>query len=144
MMMIDYNRDGYAWALEQAEHLRARHIEGLDFAHLAEEIESMGKRERRALIGQLARLLAHLLKWEHQPERRGRSWALTIADAQAKVARLISENPSLQAQVDELMQQAYADARRAAAIETELELETFAEACPYDFDEVLTMRIDPH
>ncbi|WP_251048121.1 DUF29 domain-containing protein [Halomonas sp. ISL-56] len=97
-------------------------MEQLDLKHLAEEIESMGKTERCVLVSQMARLLMHLLKWDHQPERRPRSWRLTIIDAQAKTTRLLNDNPSLKALLPELMNEAYGDARRAAAIETGSEL----------------------
>ncbi|WP_280553580.1 DUF29 domain-containing protein [Halomonas sp. 25-S5] len=137
-MPTHYDQDAYAWALEQASLLRRGKLDQLDTEHLAEEIESMGKSERRALVSQLARLFIHLLKWDHQPERRSRSWSLTIQDAQVKVTRLLSENPSLKGSLGELMSEAYDDARRAAAIEAELDLDTFPEQCLYSFDEAMT------
>ncbi len=143
-MAVHYENDAYAWALEQAGLLRAGKLEQLDLEHLAEEIESMGKSERRALVSQLARLLMHLLKWDHQPERRSRSWRLTIIDAQAKTTRLLNDNPSLKASLPELMNQAYEDARRAAAIETDSELHAFPEECMYGFDEALTFQPAEH
>jgi len=143
-MAVHYENDAYAWALEQAGLLRAGKLEQLDLEHLAEEIESMGKSERRALVSQLARLLMHLLKWDHQPERRSRSWRLTIIDAQAKTTRLLNDNPSLKASLPELMNEAYGDARRAAAIETDSELHAFPEECMYGFDEAVTFQPAEH
>ncbi|CAM3820839.1 DUF29 domain-containing protein [Vreelandella rituensis] len=93
-MAIHYKQDTYALALEQAGLLRAGKLQQLDIEHLAEEIESVGKSERRALVSQLASLLAHLLKWDHQPERRSRSWRLTIQDAQTKANRLLKDSPA--------------------------------------------------
>ncbi len=136
-MLTHYEHDAYAWALEQAALLRSGKVDRLDLEHLAEEIESMGKRERRALISQLARLLMHLLTREHQPERRSRSWRLSLQDAQAKVARLLEDNPSLEAAMPELMTHAYDDARRAAAIEVDTEPDSFPETCRYSFDEAM-------
>ena len=143
-MPTAYDQDAYAWALEQAKLLRAGKLEQLDVEHIAEEIESMGKSERRALVSQLARLLMHLLKWEFQPERRSRSWRLTIQDAQAKTDRLLRDNPSLKGMLPELMGEAYEDARRAAAIETDLEPDTFPTDCLYAFDEVMAFKPDEH
>lgn len=143
-MPTHYDQDAYAWALEQASLLRSGKLDQLDTEHLAEEIESMGKSERRALVSQLARLFIHLLKWDHQPERRSRSWALTIRDAQVKVTRLLGENPSLKGSLSELMTEAYDDARRAAAIETELDLDAFPEQCLYSFDEAMTFTPEGH
>lgn len=143
-MTTHYDQDAYAWALEQAALLRSGKLDQLDIEHLAEEIESMGKSERRALISQLARLLMHLLKWDHQPERRSRSWRLSIQDAQAKVARLLEDNPSLKAAMPELMAKAYEDARRAAAIETDMEPDSFPETCLYSFDDAMTFVPKEH
>lgn len=137
-MPTPYYQDAYAWALEQASLLRSGKLDQLDTEHLADEIEGIAKSERRALVSQLARLLMHLLKWDHQPERRSRSQALTIQDAQVKVSRLLNDNPSLQGLLRELMSEAYDDARRATAIETELDLDTFPEKPLYSFDEAMS------
>ena len=139
-MAIHYEQDAYAWALEQAGLLRAGKLDSLDLEHLAVEIESMGKSERRALISQLARLLMYLLKGDHQPERRSRSWQLTIQDAQSKVNRLLQDNPSLKALLPELMNEAYDDACRAAAIETDVEPQEFPENCLYSFEEAISFQ----
>lgn len=136
-MPTHYDQDAYAWALEQAALLRTGKLDQLDTEHLAEEIESMGKRERRALISQLARLFMHLLKWDFQPKQRSRIWALSIEEAQVKTNRLLRDNPSLKSSLGELVLEAYDDARRAAAIETEMELESFPADCLYSFDEAM-------
>ncbi|ATH76844.1 MULTISPECIES: DUF29 domain-containing protein [unclassified Halomonas] len=143
-MAIHYEQDAYAWALEQAGLLRAGELDKLDLEHLAEEIESMGKNERRALIRQLARLLMYLLTWDYQPERRSRSWRLTIQDAQAKTQRLLEDNPSLNASLPELMCEAYDDARRAAAIEADREPQEFPEQCLYGFEEAMSFQPSQH
>jgi hypothetical protein len=143
-MPTHYDQDAYAWAIEQAALLRAGKLDQIDIEHLAEEIESMGKSERRALISQLARLLMHLLKWDHQPQRRSRSWRLSILDAQTKVERLLEDNPSLKASMPELMDKAYVDAYRAAAIETDIEPDHFPSQCPYSFVEAVGFQPDEH
>ncbi|HET8789606.1 MAG TPA: DUF29 domain-containing protein [Modicisalibacter sp.] len=137
-MQTHYDRDAYAWALEQASLLRAGKLDQIDIEHIAEEIESVGKSERRALTSQLTRLFMHLLKWDHQPERRSRSWGISIIDAQKKTARILDDNPSLQASLDEIVAEAYEDARRAAAIETEIELEAFPTEPLYSFEEAMS------
>ncbi len=100
----------------------------------------MGKSEKRALMSQIARRLMHLLTWDFQPERRSRSWRLTIADAQTKVLRLLDDNPSLKATLPELMAAAYIDACRGAAIEAELDLEIFPQVCPYLYEDAITFQ----
>nr|WP_298379549.1 DUF29 domain-containing protein [uncultured Halomonas sp.] len=139
-MQIQYDQDAYAWALEQASLLRAGKLDQLDIEHIAEEIESVGKSERRALVSQLTRLFMHLLKWDHQPERRSYSWRISIVDAQKKTARLLDDNPSLKASLEKIVEEAYEDARRAAAIETEMEIDAFPAMPLYSFTEAMSFK----
>ncbi len=76
----NYDADFYAWANEQATLLRAGRLSEIDVEHIAEEIETLGRGEKRALVSCLSVLLLHLLKWSFQPERRGKSWELTIKE----------------------------------------------------------------
>ena len=78
--ITDYNADIIQWARQQAALLRAGRFSALDIEHIAEEIEDVGKSEERELESRLAVLIAHLLKWQYQPEKRGASWRLTIAE----------------------------------------------------------------
>lgn len=143
-MAAHYEQDAYAWALEQAGLLRAGKLDKLDIEHLAEEIESIAKRERRALISQLACLLTHLLKWDHLPTLRSRFWRLTIQDAQAKVNRLLNDSPSLNALLPDLMSDAYDDALRAVAIDADREPHAFPAQCPYDFETAMNAQPNEH
>jgi len=74
MTTISYETDIVAWANEQAQLVRAGRFELLDLEHIAEEIEDVGKSEQRELASRMTILLAHLLKWQFQPEQQGRSW----------------------------------------------------------------------
>ena len=69
-----YEQDIVAWASQQSSLLRAGYFADLDLEHLMEEIDDVGRSERRELASRMAVLLAHLLKWAYQPERRGASW----------------------------------------------------------------------
>ncbi len=128
-----HDSDFYAWSLEQAALLRAGRVAEADLTAIAEEIESMGKTEKRELVSRLTVLLLHLLKWRHQPAGRGNSWRLSIANARDEIADLIADNPSLKAVLDEVMTSAYRYARRKAAIETEMGEEAFPAQCPWSF-----------
>jgi hypothetical protein len=75
-----YNQDFYRLTHEQADLMKSGALSQLDIPNLIEEIESMGKTQKHELINRLAVLLMHLLKWDYQPERRGRSWELTIKE----------------------------------------------------------------
>ena len=132
-----YDRDFYAWANEQAALLRAGRLSTADIAHIPEEIESMGRSEKRELTSRLAVLLAHLLKWRFQPERRGRSWQATIREQRSEVADLLADNPSLGARLDELLPNAYGKAVQIAIRETDLAEETFPAICPWTFEQAM-------
>jgi hypothetical protein len=114
--------------------LRRGHLTAIDVDHLVEELETMGARERRELTNQLKVLLAHLLKWRTQPERRGRSWRATITEQRLSLQDLPDDNPSL----DEQLRTAYRLGRLLAIKETELDDDAFPDTCPFNLDDVLT------
>ena len=130
-----HDSDFYAWSLEQAALLRAGRVDEADLSAIAEEIESMGKTEKRELVSRLTVLLLHLLKWRFQPSGRGNSWRLSIANARDEIADLMADNPSLKSVIGEVMASAYRYARRKAAIETNMSEEAFPAASPWSFAE---------
>jgi uncharacterized protein DUF29 len=136
-MSATYETDFYAWANEQAALLRAGKLSEADIAHIAEEIESMGKTEKRELVNRLEVLLMHLLKWKYQPNLRGRSWRLTIKAQRNQTADHIRDNPSLKAKLPEIMANAYRDARLMAAKETPIDEDEFPDACPWTFEQAM-------
>jgi len=138
-----YEQDFYAWANEQAGLLRAGHLSAADIEHIAEEIESMGKTEKRELISRLSVLLLHLLKWQFQPERRGASWEVTIRNQRRALVRHLGDNPSLKSKVPEALIDAYADARGEAYAETSIPEETFPAECPWTFDQLMAADFWP-
>ena len=132
-----YEQDFHAWAHEQAELLRSGHLSEVDIEHVAEEIESMGRGEKRELISRLAVLLLHLLKWRFQPVRRGASWRVTIANTRDDIADHLADNPSLRARLDDAIALAYRRARRQASLETGRGEAVFPEACPWPFAQMM-------
>ncbi|HEY3621839.1 MAG TPA: DUF29 domain-containing protein [Roseiarcus sp.] len=132
-----HDTDFYAWSLEQAALLRAGRVGEADLEAIAEEIESMGKTEKRELVSRLTVLLLDLLKWRHQPSHRGKSWRLTIANARYEITDHLEDNPSLKAVLDTAMEQAYRSARLKAAIETEFDEDDFPARCPWSFAEAM-------
>ena len=136
--MQTYEHDIVAWAQEQARLLRAGQYEFLDIEHLAEEIEDVGRSEQRELASRMARLLAHLLKWQYQPERRGTSWQRTIREQRRSLQRRLQKTPSLKAMLTDpdWCMDSWADAVAQAADETGLA--DFPEHCPWSwYEEVL-------
>jgi hypothetical protein len=138
-----YEQDFYAWANEQAALLRAGAFSAADIENIAEEIESIGRGEKRELVNRLSVLLAHLLKWRFQPERRRHSWTYSIREQRLQLARHLKDNPSLIAKTAEAMADAYESAVLAAAEDTGLPEETFPPASPFSFDEALDANFWP-
>lgn len=138
-----YDQDFYAWANEQAGLLRAGKLSEADLEHIAEEIESMGKSEKRELVSRLTILLLHLLKWQYQPLRRGPSWRLSVATTRDALTDHLADNPSLRATLDASLNTAYRRARRDAALETGFPENTFPAECPWAFDQMMAENYWP-
>lgn len=134
-----YEQDFYAWTQEQARVLRNGAFAQLDIPNLVEEVESMGRSEKRELTNRLTVLLAHLLKWQHQPNLRSRSWELTMAEQREQVDEVLDENPSLRGQLPEIIVRAYRYARIDASRETGREIKTFPDRCPYSIQQLLNV-----
>jgi hypothetical protein len=138
-----YDQDFYAWANTQAALLRAGKLEAADIENIAEEIESMGKSEKRELESRLAVLFLHLLKWQFQSERCGASWQATIRVQRHRLERHLEDNPSLKSKLDDTVIYAYRDAVIEAAAETGLPESTFPATCPWSFDQIMDEEFWP-
>jgi predicted DNA-binding ribbon-helix-helix protein len=113
-----YASDFYSWLMEQAAHLRARRWQALDCENLAEEIESLGREQFNKLESALRVLMMHMLKWDHQPEFRSRSWVLSIEAQRDELENVLADNPGLKPLIAEATARAYRSARIEAAKET--------------------------
>jgi hypothetical protein len=116
----DYAKDGYGWAMAQAAIIRAGRLDSIDWENVAEEIESVGRSERSEYTSHMIRVIAHLIKWDVQPERRGMSWWLSIMNGRDDAERFLKSNPSLKPLLDEIHKEALSYARRQAERETNL------------------------
>ena len=134
MNRVSYDQDLYTWSLEQAQLLRERRFDQVDLVHLIEEIEDMGRSERRALQSFLETLLMHLLKWQYQSAYQGRSWQCTIIEQRRRIVEHLQENPGLKAQLPELVERAYRYAVTGAVRESGLSVSHFPEHCPWTFE----------
>jgi Domain of unknown function DUF29 len=132
-----YDTDFYAWANEQAALLRAGRLSEADVENIAEEIESMGRSERRELVSRLTVLLVHLLKWRYQSGLRGRSWRITIEQQRLSLQEHLADDPSLKSQLNDIVASAYRHARIEAEGETHLPRSTFPLTCPFTFDDAM-------
>lgn len=141
--MIHYERDFYGWTQEQAALLRAGRLDDLDVSNLIEEIESMGRSERRELQSRLTVLLVHLLQWRFQPARRGRSWQLTLEEQRDKCLDVLQDNPSLSSKLGDILVRSYSQARLVASRETGIDRDDFPPACPWTYEQIIDIAYYP-
>ncbi len=132
-----YDTDIVAWANEQARLLRAGLLDQIDIEHIAEEIEDVGKGEQRELASRMTVLLAHLMKWQYQPQRRCASWEVTIRTQRNGIARRLRHTPSLVKSLNDpdWWADAWDDALDAATRETGIA--DLPQTCPWDRARVL-------
>ncbi|MGC8454109.1 MAG: DUF29 domain-containing protein [Cylindrospermopsis raciborskii] len=132
-----YETDFYEWTLKQSRLLKQGDFPQLDIINLVEEIESLGKQERRELENRLAILIGHLLKWEYQAEKRSKSWRATIREQRRMVQKLLSQSPSLKPYLSELIAGGYESSKDLVVRETPLDYLDLPEKCPYTPEQIL-------
>lgn len=133
----EYEKDFYAWALHNAQLLRKGKLSEIDIENIAEEIESMGKSEKRELINRLILLIAHLLKWKLQKVRRSKSWVLTIKNQRIELNDLLAESPSLKKELENKFKHAYERGIGMAAEQTGIDEKMFPKKPPFTLNECL-------
>ena len=131
-----YEQDETAWLEVMAELVEQRRFQEMDFPHLSEFLNDMAKRDRREVFSRLVVLLSHLLKWEYQADKRAGSWRGTIREQRRELRQLL-ESGTLKNHAESVLADAYAEARRQAADETEYALEVFPSERPWGLDELL-------
>ena len=132
-----YDADFVAWLEDQAQRVRRRDIDGLDFENIAEELEGLARSDRREIRNRLTVLLVHLLKYRFQPRRRSANWRSTIVEQRMQIATVLDDSPSLKDFPGTILDTCYAAARQRAAIETRLPETNFPERCPFPLEQVL-------
>lgn len=138
-----YEKDFYLWSCVQAKLLRNRALHLLDIENLCEEIEALGKQERRELVNRFGILLGHLLKWQHQPDYRSKSWRATLREQRYRIEGLIAKNPSLKPYLPEALKEAYPIALALAVRETTKDYEDLPATCLYSITQALDTEYLP-
>jgi hypothetical protein len=138
-----YERDFHAWLMEQAEKLRARSHNDIDWDNLADEVESVGRSQRDEIESRLALIIQHLLKWQFQPGRRSESWRITIGEQRIWIARIIKSSPSLKRYPADIFPDAYKDGRRRAINETGLQAAVLPADPPFTIEQALDESFFP-
>jgi hypothetical protein len=145
-----YESDFYAWTQDQGAKLRAwpEHLRpnGIDIANIAEEIESLGRSDRRAVESHLRNLLVHLLKLALSPAadpRRG--WRIEVLEVRADLRRLLDDSPSLAARLPDLAAKQWPIARERALADLERDGVTEADipGAPHPFPLDAATLLDP-
>lgn len=136
-----YGCDVYTWAFAQAQRLRRGQFSALDALNLAEEIEDLGSEIYNRLESALRITLMHLLKWDHQPEKRSRSWTLSIRNGRLDAQQVLERHPGVRGRLAGAIERAYRRARIDAAGETDLDEAAFPAECPYDVEAIMTRAI---
>lgn len=129
---ILYETDYFQWLETTVQKLRSGDYTSVDWENLIEEIEDMGRSERRSLESNLIVVLLHLLKWQYQPERRSGSWEASIIEHRRRIRKALKESPSLKPYLESILGESYEEAIKQAKAETGMPLETFPVECPYD------------
>ena len=140
---VSYDEDFYIWTEQMTLALRQRDFSALDIENLAEEIENLGKCDRRALKSRLEILLMHLLKWQFQPNKRSGSWQCTITEQRLRIQDLLTDSPSLKNYLISILPEAHNNANKLAAAETTLPLDLFPKDCPYTLKQILDIDYLP-
>jgi hypothetical protein len=144
-----YDRDFYEWIQQNVDLLRRGCVEQADLVHIAEEIEDLGKRDRRAITSRLEVLVMHLLKWRYQPEKRdtpsGRSSGLSkIMEQRRRVERILKDSPSLKPFAACALAESYLHAATRASLETGIPLNQFPAESPFTLVQVLDDEFLPN
>jgi hypothetical protein len=132
-----YDQDFYAWAIKNAKLLREGKLSEIDGEHIAEELEDVGKSERRALESHLRNVTLHLLKWQFQPGLRGVSWRQSIRNGRIAIDKILYDSSSLKGSLPAMLISEYPPARADAIDETGLIETIFPQGCPFSLEQVL-------
>jgi hypothetical protein len=138
-----YDEDFYLWIETTVKQLKNGNLAAIDFANLIDEIESMGKTEKRTLKSNLIVVIMYLLKYKYQPGKRSNSWLSTIFEHRRRLKEILTESPSLKKYLAEVFNECYQDARKQASLETGLSIDTFPVESPFTPDATLNQDYLP-
>ncbi|MCI4625630.1 MAG: DUF29 domain-containing protein [Candidatus Magnetoovum sp. WYHC-5] len=132
-----YEVDFYQWALYNANLLKQGRFTEVDIENVVEELESMGRGEKKELRNRLAILIMHLLKWQYQPQRRSESWKITINTQRVDIEFILKDSPSLKHVVEIVIDEAYKKSGLMFQKETGINKKHLPNICPYNFEQLI-------
>jgi hypothetical protein len=137
-----YADDLYGWVKDQIALLKAGRLSEIDADNIADELSDVGNEQYDKLESAIRVVLLHLLKWDHQPSHRSKSWVLSIREHRRRIDRVLRKNPSLKPSIEEAMGEAYEDALDDAMGETNLSKAAFPVLCAYDWETILKREVE--
>ena len=138
-----YEEDFNLWLEETVNLLKTRQLSLIDYENLIEEIESMGKRDKKALESNLEQILMHLLKWKYQKDKRSNSWRYSIIEHRNRLKKDFRDSPSLKPYFDDVLEDCYQTAREFASEQTGLDIKTFPIDIPFTKEQILSSNYLP-
>lgn len=142
-MYPKHAEDFYGWAMASASLLRQGKYQEVDMESVIEELEDMGISNEHQLINRLSQLIFHLLKWELQPDFRGRSWLGSINEQRYRLRRLLKKNPSLKPKIPEALEDGFLESKPLIQKETPIDLKLLPSECPYTFEQLIDETFFP-
>ncbi|TAF07622.1 MAG: DUF29 domain-containing protein [Nostocales cyanobacterium] len=135
-----YDQDFYLWLQTTANLLESNKFDELDIENLIEEINSMGRSEKKELKSRLITLIEHLLKleyWQLEKENNARGWRNTVAEQRLQIELTLEDSPSLRNMLDDIFEECYQKARQYILKRYQLSLNLFPENPPFSVMDVL-------
>lgn len=123
-----YDQDYYLWLKTTINQLRTGQFSAVDLENLLEELETMGRSEKRAIESLLTNLLVHLLKlkyWDNEREISQGHWQGEVRTFRRQIKKSLKDSPSLKPYILEIFDECYQDARKEASDRSQLPIDTF-------------------
>jgi hypothetical protein len=137
-----YEADYAGWLRHQVGLLKADRWSDVDKANLIDEVESLGRSDFKRLVSAFEIVIAHMLKWDFQPERRSNSWVGSIEEHRDRIRQELEDSPSYRSRFEEAVRRAWRPARARASVETDLPLKKFPADLPYSIDDILKRELE--
>ncbi|MBW4554846.1 MAG: DUF29 domain-containing protein [Trichormus sp. ATA11-4-KO1] len=141
-----YEQDFYLWIQTTVKLLKERNLEQLDIDNLLEEIDSMGRSEKKELKNRLIVLIEHLLKlqfWIVEKDDNARGWRKTVVEQRRQILYILADSPSLKSILNNIFIDCYTDARKDTIRKYQLSSELFPQQPPFSLEQVLNEDFIP-
>ena len=135
-----YEKDFNLWLEATIKLLKETRFEEVDLENLIEELEAMGRSEKRELESRLITIIEHLLKlqyWTAEKEYNERGWRITVIEQRRKLIRLLKDSPSLKRFLEDIVVECYQTARKDTIKKYDLSSEIFPINSPFTVENIL-------